>query len=216
MELEIRLHVEDGTVKNKIVIKRSYLVPGVTGEKASVDEIKAGVRGLEVEGGERTGGIFTRLILCDMKAKAGASLEVRGGALEQGSDVLAWVGKESLEVNIRIGGCRGSGVEHNALHCKNAIDGTDVKESAAGGGIDGAEDFLEANGGKADGCAKPEDNEAQGDLLSPGLSDGLVLEAGKRGEEEVGSPKGDEEREVSPEVRAVVIVRTGFWGDARW
>jgi len=89
-----------------------------------------------------------------------------------------------------------------------------VEEPAAGGGIDGAEDFLETDGGETDCCAKPEDNEAEGDLLSPGLPDGLVLEAAEGGEEEVWSPEGDDEREVSPEMRAVVSVGGGFWGDA--
>ena len=91
-----------------------------------------------------------------------------------------------------------------------------MEKPAAGGGVDGAEDFLEANGGEADGRTKPEDNEAQSDLLPPGLPDGLVFEAGERGEEEVWSPECDGEREVSPEVRAIVIIGTRFWGDAGW
>lgn len=59
---------------------------------------------------------------------------------------------------------------------------------------------MKAHSKEADGTAENDDDEAEGDLLPPGLTFLLVLEPAKRFEQEVGRPEGHDAGEYSPAV----------------
>ena len=77
------------------------------------------------------------------------------------------------------------------------------------------EDLLETDGNETNDTTEDTYNEAESDLFSPCLADGLVLETTEGAEKKVGCPDGDDTGENAPGSGTIVVV-LGGWRLMTW
>jgi len=198
MEFHVGSEVEDCAIKDDIIGKGGYLVPRVTCEELGVSYAQLCVGGCREEGGKGARVVVRAWgVLSNVKVEAVALLELRGRSFKEIGDVLAWSPCELSKVNACRGLCTGDVVDITQ-YADCPWDCADPDETLVR--ILGlwTEDLLETDRHKADDSTEKGDNEAEGDLFSPSLANGLVLEATEGAKEEIWSPEGDDPRKNAP------------------
>ena len=97
---QVRIHVKDGTIENKITAKMGYLIPRVACEEAGISDGERFISGGGIDGGEGARGCRgARGILCSKKVEGSAMRELSCITLKIGSDILSWRFSEREKIN---------------------------------------------------------------------------------------------------------------------
>lgn len=174
--LHVGAHVENGTIKDKVVFESRYLVPVVAYDVVGVDDVECckGGGGVDVAKGARSYSATGR-VEGHTKVEPSASPEVGSIALEQSRNVLTRLrGKVRKRYVIRR--CCRRDVVDKTLDTEGVYGRAQSDKMTTFAARLRTQHLLETDSCETDGTTEDRNEEAQSNLLSPGLSCRLVLQ----------------------------------------